>query len=502
MDWGLSSLHGFRVIAGGEVVRLKPSMGDRRVGPASCGALMLSLLAIACCNSAAIGADPPVDSKAAASDRPNILFIVADDLGYGELGCQGHPEIPTPNIDSIARHGCRFTSGYVSCPVCSPTRAGLMTGRYQQRFGHEFNPGPVEDASDAFGLNRDEKTIAERLKAAGYATGMVGKWHLGTREGLRPTDRGFDEFFGFLGGAHPYVGNRRRAQVMRGTQLIAEQEYLTDAFRREAVAFVDRHKSQPFFLYLAFNAVHAPLQATDKYRERFPKVDDPKRQTFCAMLSAMDDAIGAVLTRLHDARLEEKTLIFFISDNGGPTPQTTSRNNPLRGTKATTWEGGIRIPFMIQWKGHVPEGKVDDRPVIGLDLHPTALAAAGVTAAPEKKLDGVNLLPYLQGGNTGLPHAVLFWRFGAQMAVRSGDWKITRAAGQPGLERKRKRLRGPVVGELFNLAQDIGESKDLAADHTEKVKELMDAWEKWNSELMAPRWQRASPPRRRAAGKT
>jgi arylsulfatase A-like enzyme len=232
-------------------------------------------------------------------------------------------------------------------------------------------------------------------------------------------------------------------------------------------------------------------------------VEDSKRQTFCAMLSAMDDAIGAVLTKLHEARLDEKTLIFFISDNGGPTPQTTSRNDPLRGTKATTWEGGIRIPFMIQWKGHLPEGKVDDRPVIALDLHPTALAAAGVTAAPEKKLDGVNLLPYLQAGNTQRPHEFLFWRFGAQMAVRWGDWKITRAVGQPGLQRRRKRARGPVDGQLFNLAQDVKESNDLSAEHPEKVKELMHAWEKWNSELMAPRWQRANPQSRRApAGKT
>jgi arylsulfatase A-like enzyme len=464
----------------------------------------LALLSLGCSVPAALGATPQASAaKTPVVNRPNILIIVADDLGYGELGCQGHPEIPTPNIDAIAKNGCRFTSGYVSCPVCSPTRAGLMTGRYQQRFGHEFNPGPVEDASDAFGLSRDEKTIAERLKAAGYVTGMVGKWHLGTRQGLRPTERGFDEFFGFLGGAHPYVGNRRRGQVMRGTEPAPELEYLTDAFQREAVAFIDRHKAQPFFLYLAFNAVHAPLQATSKYRERFPKVDDQKRQTFCAMLSAMDDAVGGVLAKLHDSGLDENTLIFFISDNGGPTPQTTSRNDPLRGTKATTWEGGIRIPFMIQWKGRVPAGKVDDRPVIALDLHPTALAAAGVTTAPEKKLDGVNLLPFLQAGNTALPHEYLFWRFGAQMAVRKGDWKITRAVGQPGLERRRKRARGAASGQLFNLAQDIGEKQDLAAEHPEKVKELMDAWEQWNSQLMAPRWQRANAQARRpAAGKS
>lgn len=428
----------------------------------------------------------------AVGQRPNILVIVADDLGYGELGCQGWKDIPTPHIDSIAHNGVRFTSGYVSCPVCSPTRAGLMTGRYQQRFGHEFNPGPVDLASESFGLARDETTLAERLKGAGYATGIVGKWHLGTRSGFRPTERGFDEFFGFLGGAHPYLAKgRRRAEIVRGTERLTEPDYLTDAFKREALAFIDRHRARPFFLYLAFNAVHAPLQATGKYRARFPGVQDEKRQTFSAMLSAMDDAIGAVLGKLHDSRLEEKTLVFFISDNGGPTPQTTSRNAPLRGTKATTWEGGIRIPFMIQWKGRVPAGKVDDRPVISLDIHPTALAAAGIALPTDKKLDGVNLLPFLEAKRTGRPHDFLFWRFGAQMAVRKGDWKITRAIARPAQQRGRRANRTHEK-QLYNLAQDIGEKQDVTAEHADVAKELTNAWEKWNSELMAPRWQRAN----------
>jgi arylsulfatase A-like enzyme len=430
-------------------------------------------------------------TTATKSQRPNILVIVADDLGYGELGCQGWKDIPTPHIDTLAHNGVRFISGYVSCPVCSPTRAGLMTGRYQQRFGHEFNPGPVGLESEAFGLARDEATLAERLKAAGYATGIVGKWHLGTREGFRPTERGFDEFFGFLGGAHPYISNgRRRGEVFRSTESLAEPEYLTDAFRREALAFIDHHHARPFFLYLAFNAVHAPLQATAKYRDRFPKIEDQKRQTFAAMLSAMDDAVGAVLGKLHDSGLEESTLIFFISDNGGPTPQTTSRNDPLRGTKATTWEGGIRTPFMIQWKGHVPAGKVDDRPVIALDIHPTALAAAGVPLPTQKKLDGVNLLPFLTQNSTAAPHEFLFWRYGAQMAIRKGDWKITKAVSRPGQPR-RLRARRSSEGQLYNLAKDIGEKTDVAAEHPEVVKELTDAWEKWNAELIAPRWRRA-----------
>jgi len=432
------------------------------------------------------------DGGGNASRRPNILLIVADDLGYGELGCQGWKDIPTPRIDSIAKNGVRFTSGYVSCPVCSPTRAGLMTGRYQQRFGHEFNPGPAAVASGHFGLPRDETTLAERLKTAGYATGMVGKWHLGFRAGLRPTERGFDEFFGFLAGAHPYFANRRGRgnPILRGTEPVEQTGYLTNAFQREAVAFIDRHKGESFFLYLPFNAVHAPLQATPKDRGQFDTVADEKRQTFSAMLAALDRAVGAVLDKLHEAGLEDNTLVFFISDNGGPTPSTTSRNDPLRGTKATTWEGGIRIPFMMQWKGHVPAGKVDDRPVISLDIHPTALAAAGVAIQPEKKLDGVNLLPFLDGSHTGPPHEALFWRFGEQSAVRMGDWKLTTTRALAGQRRRGRRVAGGFAPQLFNLSKDIGESNDLASQYPDKLKELTAEWEKWNSELIPPRWVR------------
>jgi arylsulfatase A-like enzyme len=458
-------------------------------------ALAGSLIVLAC-SLASPSPAQQTTARPAKVRRPNILLIVADDLGYGELGCQGHHDVPTPHIDSIARNGVRFTSGYVSCPVCSPTRAGLMTGRYQERFGHEFNP--LDDAAPSFGLVRDETTLAERLKAAGYATGMVGKWHLGATPGLRPTERGFDEFFGFLGGAHPYLGDRDRPvnAVVRGTERVVEPTYLTDAFAREALAFIDHHRSEPFFLYLAFNAVHSPLEAPARYRERFAKIKDENRRTFSAMLSAMDDAVGQVQARLREARLEETTLVFFISDNGGPTQQTTSRNDPLRGVKATTWEGGIRIPFLIQWKGHLPAGRVDDRPVISLDIHPTALAAAGIPARFEKPLDGVNLLPFLDNSRAGSPHEYLFWRFGRQMAVRKGEWKLTQGAHAPA------RRRGqPAAAQLYNLTRDVGESTDLSDEHPDTVKELMDAWEKWDAQLMPPRWgtDNPSPPPRRLA---
>jgi arylsulfatase A-like enzyme len=411
-----------------------------------------------------------------AGRRPNIVVIVADDLGYADLGCQGCKDIPTPHIDSIAQHGIRFTNGYVSCPVCSPTRAGLMTGRYQQRFGHEFNLGSVQKAADNFGLPLTEKTLPQLLKAAGYATGMVGKWHLGYRPEYHPQKRGFDEFFGFLSGSHPYLDARKQSNnpIVRGTQPVDEKEYLTDAFAREAVAFIGRHQKEPFFLYFAPNAVHAPLQAVAKYRDRFPNLKDEKRHTYAAMLSALDDAVGQVLGRLRAAGLEENTLVFFISDNGGPTPVTSSRNDPLRGTKGTVWEGGIRVPFLLQWKGKLPAGKVYDYPVIALDILPTSLAAAGVKPPPGTQLDGVDLLPYLSGRNSARPHETLYWRFGVQRAMRKGDLKLVWLDDRP--------------PQLYDLATDIGEQKDLAASRPEVVKSLQDEYARWNAQLMKPLW--------------
>ncbi len=418
----------------------------------------------------------------AAPRKPNIIVIIADDQGYGETSAQGCKDIPTPNIDAIARNGVRFTSGYVSCPVCSPTRAGLMTGRYQQRFGHEFNPGPATAAVEEFGLPLSETPMPARLKSLGYTTGMVGKWHLGYKPEFHPNKRGFDEFFGFLGGAHSYVDALQDPAnpILRGVERVNEKEYLTDAFAREAVAFIDRHKSKPFFLYLSFNAVHAPLQAIEKYLARFPNITDQRRKTFAAMTAAMDDAVGQVLKTLRDARLEEDTLIFYLSDNGGPTLNTSSQNGPLRGYKGQVLEGGIRVPFFMQWKSRVKPGQVYHHPVIALDILPTAVAAAG--GAPDAAWDGVDLTPFVTGKKPGAPHEALYWRFGEQWAIRKGDWKLLAlAGGQP---------------ELYNLAADIGESKNAAAENPAKFKELQAAYDAWNSRNVAPRWGR--PDRRRA----
>src|SRR5688572_28548236 len=305
-------------------------------------------------------------AQARAARPPNIVVIVADDMGYADIGVHGAKDIPTPNIDALANSGIRFTNAYVTGPYCSPTRAGLMTGRYPQRFGHEFNIGGTATHAEA-GLPLEEVTLADRLKAAGYRTAIFGKWHLGSVARFRPRARGFDEFFGFLAGAHSYVAVAQgQNPIMDGDSIPNRIDYLTDAIGGRAVEFINRNKARPFFLYVAFNAVHVPMQATEKYLSRFPSLSEPRR-TYAAMLSAMDENIGRTLGALRANGLEENTLVFFFSDNGGPTivgGVNGSRNDPLRGSKRQTWEGGIRVPFIVSWKGRIAPGRTDSRPII------------------------------------------------------------------------------------------------------------------------------------------
>jgi len=425
---------------------------------------------------AALMASAP--AGAAAERQPNIVVIVADDLGYADVGFHGGQEIPTPHLDALAKSGARFTSGYVSGPYCSPTRAGLLTGRYQQRFGHEFNPGGVTSETNAeVGLPLTESTIANSLKDAGYATGFVGKWHLGGTPRFHPLERGFDEYFGFLGGAHPYFADSAKGKgqpILRGRDVVQEEEYLTDALGREAVAFVDRHQQHPFFLLLTFNAVHLPAQAPAKYLDRFTKIEDEKRRTYAAMLSALDDNIGAVLSKLNEAKLDNDTLVFFISDNGGP-PANGSRNDPLNGRKATVWEGGVRVPFLVRWSGHIPAATVFEQPVISLDIPATIAAAAGAKLGADKPIDGANLLPLLEGQSKEAPHRELYWRFGKQWAIRSDRYKLLKVDNQP--------------PQLFDLAADIGEQKDLAASQPDVVERLQKQYGEWNAQLVEPLWK-------------
>lgn len=435
------------------------------------------------------GCTSMTQKKGEGKKQPNIIVIVGDDMGYADISCQGCKDIATPNIDSIARNGVRFTNGYVSCGVCSPTRAGLVTGRYQQRFGHEFNPGaPRQGSRENVGLPLTEVTIADVLKSSGYTTGIVGKWHLGEAPHFHPLKRGFDEFFGFLGGSHSYTdpGLGSGNPIMRGTEPVDEKEYLTDAFTREAIAFIERHRDKPFFLYLTYNAVHAPLQAPERYQSKFEQINDPKRRVYAGMMTAMDEGIGLVLGKLRTLGIEEDTLVFFVSDNGGPTQGNGSNNGPLRATKATLYEGGIRVPFMVQWPRRLKGGRLYEHPVIALDILPTAAVAGGANLPKEHKLDGVNLLPFLTGEKKTAPHEMLFWRTGQNHAVRKGNWKWVTMGGETG---------------LFDLVSDISESKDIKAEKPDVVKELEKAFEQWNSQMVEPLWGgQAARPRRANRG--
>ena len=426
---------------------------------------------------AAIASIPSL--RAADAPRPNVIVIVADDLGYHDPGFQGGTDIPTPNIDDLAKTGTRCTSGYVSCPVCSPTRAGLLTGRYQQRFGHEFNPGPATEGEAKrknVGLPTSEITLANQLKQVGYRTGLVGKWHLGNAKRFLPGQRGFDESYGFLGGAHTYLPAKEDAKsgIFRDGVEIHEPEYLTDAFGREGAAFIERNASKPFFLYLTFNAVHAPLDTKPDKLEKFKHITDTKRQSYAAMLSSLDDAIGRVVGQLEKSKVAENTLVFFISDNGGPTKANASDNSPLNGVKATVWEGGIRVPFVVKWPGRVPAGKTYDQPVISLDIFPTVAAATGAEVPKDRTIDGVNLIPHLKGEITTAPHESLFWRFGDQSAIRKGQYKLLTLKG----------------GEkhLYDLSQDIGEKNDLLKNQPELAEKLETEFAAWNSQLATPLW--------------
>lgn len=415
--------------------------------------------------------------------KPNVIVILSDDHGYGAMTCQNKNwDVPTPHMDAIAANGIRFTNGYVTCPICSPARAGLMTGRYPTRFGHEDNCGPAPDPK--FGLPVSEKTMADYLKGQGYRTALVGKWHLGFTPERHPLKRGFDEFFGFLGGAHSYVNPRQGEPIVRGTQEVDEKEYLTDALTREAVSFIERHKREPFFLYLAFNAVHAPHEMPPKYKDKVDHIKGPLRKAWAAQLMNLDDAIGQVMAKVRSAGLEEDTLVFFLGDNGGYPLADVTPNAPLHGKKADTYEGGVRIPFLVQWKGKLPKGKVYDDIVLSLDILPTAMAAAGGKVAGN--VEGVDLTPYLLGRNSGAPHDRVFWRLIEKHGARVGDWKLVQ--------------NGDGIEKLFNLADDIGEEHDLAGSSPEKLKELQAAYRQWNSRNVAPAWLDSR--RKNTAGKT
>ncbi|MDP3068790.1 MAG: sulfatase-like hydrolase/transferase [Opitutaceae bacterium] len=437
---------------------------------------------------------------APAAAKPNILLIVADDLGYNDVGFQGGRDIPTPHLDKLAASGVRCTSGYVSYPVCSPSRAGFITGRYQQRFGHEFNPRwNLESKID--GLPLSQSTMGDALRGAGYTTGVIGKWHLGAHPQFHPNRRGFDEFYGFLGGGHRYlpgshvdveVGAGKKMEthadaehaspMLRNTVEEPEPPELTTKLGEEAAASVTRHArdAKPWFLYLAFNAPHTPLQARTDMLAKFAHIADERRRTYAAMVATVDEAVGRVLGALDATGQRERTLVFFFSDNGGPMTKrnaNASHNGILRGQKGDIFEGGIRVPFVVSWPGRLPAGRSYAEPVIALDVLPTALAAVGVKRDPKlPPLDGVNLLPFLTGETKTPPHARLFWRMddGAAFAVREGKWKWFRTYEN--------------APQLYDLVADPSEKNDLVAKHPEVAARLAASVAEWNRGLVAPVW--------------
>ncbi len=428
---------------------------------------------------------------AATNRPPNLIVILTDDQGYGDVGFHGCKDIPTPNLESIASNGVHFPNGYVSYSVCSPSRAGLLTGRYEQRFGHERNPA-WEPENPQCGLALSETLLPAVLGKVGYSSGGIGKWHLGAYPHFRPLARGFNEFFGFLGGGHRYFADdlsikdtnkaktgdeseSYRLWILRNDMPVRTTNYLTDEFSAEAVNFVERHKDKPFFLYLAYNAPHAPLQAPEKYLSRFSSIENPRRRTYAAMVSAVDDGVGQLMAKLRELNLETNTLVVYLSDNGGPTQDNASDNRPLRGAKGSPWEGGIRVPFAAQWPGHIPPGLVYEQPVISLDIFATIAALANAPLDAAHPLDGVNLMPYLTGQKSGSPHDAIYLRMfdrGAY-AVRSGDYKLVISG----------KTNAPV---LFNLTQDIGESHNLAATHTNELDNLEKKRAAWSAQLMPP----------------
>jgi len=426
--------------------------------------------------------------NALGGDRlPNILVFCMDDLSEGLISCYGGG-VPTPNIDKIAENGIRFTQGYSTAPMCSPARIALLTGRYQAQRGVDGNFKPHKEGDPApLGLDKGEPTLAERLKDLGYQNGIAGKWHLGEEEGFLPVDRGFDYSFGSVDNLKQ---NKKtgagEGDFFRNSEIIRKPGWLVTSpmFADEANQFMEINKDRPFFLYVSFNAAHAPAVYSERWAEKcadVPVKEGQRRKT--AQVGEMDEAIGVVMQKLRELNLEEDTLIFCLSDNGrmdfvgGLAGMEGS--NGLRGDKWKLWEAGVRVPWIVQWKGTLPAGKVMEQVVSHLDMVPTALAAAGAESNPARTLDGINLLPLMQGQTDKMDRDALYWRVGNKKAgiqsyaVRQGDWKLV------------KPVRDSDASEvmLYNLAADRGEQSDLSSKFPEKKQALKMTWDKWSDSM-------------------
>jgi len=460
---------------------------------------------------------------------PNIILLMADDLGKSDISLYGSESINTPNIDAIGKSGITFSEAYVSSPICSPSRASLLTGRYQQRFGYEFQihetylnnllqyygmktfidsdpwlpvkmnsvPGKEEIAQQ--GLPPTEITIAEILKMRGYSTAMIGKWHLGYSDLFSPNNFGFDYFYGFKSSHRMYANendpeivNQRidndwtdpyiwqcpelgDCNVYRNNEVVTPEKYLTFQFADEAVNFMEENRDHPFFIFLPFNAPHTPLQAPKKYVDRFNHIQDPVKKVYNAMIATLDDAVGQITKKVEELGLEENTLIIFLSDNGGATYTHTTDNAPLRGGKITNFEGGINVPMMMEWKGKIIAGSRFIHPVNSVDIFSTVSSIINASLPDDRVYDGVDLLPYVSKLNMEPPHQSLLWQMGFNKAIRKDQWKLV-------IDEKFNRKM------LFNLSADKYEERNIADNYPDLVEQLSEEHNEWSSGLPLPLW--------------
>ena len=472
-------------------------------------------------------------SPVAVERPPNIVILLADDLGKYEVSTYGADHIATPHIDQIGAEGVVFEEGYVTAPTCAPSRAGIMTGRVQNRYGFETQimehyptnwveyisgrwivdtgefvvkakPSfPAEWQAHKQGVPPSEITLAHVLKKYGYATGLVGKWHLGVSRNQVPLERGFDYQFGFDGAFSLYtpernwphvvnhehtsfsaqyqwgMGRRDEAAILENGKVVREEQYLTYAFRDRMKKFIEDHKEEPFFLYAAFSAPHVPFQAPIEYYCRYAHVEDDNKRVYYSMISALDDAIGEVHQSIKDAGIEENTLIFLLSDNGGASYTHATDNGPLKGGKLTQFEGGITVPFMMKWKGKVPAGMRYQHPVSSTDIFATSVAAVGGSLPGDRKYDGVDLVPYVNGQAEGVPHETLYWRADHIWAIRDGKYKLILSTRDG-------------WAELYDLEVDKPEQINLKEQMPELYEKLREEHERWQKDELhkKPMWPR------------
>ncbi|WP_228710850.1 sulfatase-like hydrolase/transferase [Saccharobesus litoralis] len=433
------------------------------------------------------GSHASVSKDAIASHKPNIVLLFTDDAGYADFGFHGSTEIKTPNLDQFAQQGVVFTQGYVTDPTCGPSRAGLITGKYQQRFGFEENNVPgymsANSAKDGIemGIPLEHKTMGDYLKKQGYATAYYGKWHVGGADKFHPLNRGFDEFYGFRGGArsfwaYPKAPADHLNKNERNFGNFEEPKgYYTDAKAEEAIDFIKRKHNEgtPFFAFVSFNAPHTPMEATEEDLAKFPHLTGT-RKIYAAMMLAMDRASGRILNTLKELGIEDNTLVVFTNDNGGPTDKNASINDPFSGTKSNHLEGGLRVPYIMKWPAKLKAGTKYSLPVSTLDLLPTFYAAAGGDTDTIKDIDGVDLVPYVNGLKQGRPHDTLYWKKDTRATIRQGDWKLIRYPDRP--------------AELYYVPDDTKEINNLAAQHPQRVRDMFKQLFKWESTLERPRW--------------